>query len=82
MTEGFFAIIIAIVTYLIYDNVAKKNTPDTRIDQVKSTKTQAKPKAAAETSKAKPVKATATKSKRTVAASAEAKPVRRKKTDA
>jgi hypothetical protein len=77
MTEGFFAIIIAIVAYLIYDNVAKKKSPDSPLNQVKPTR----PKAEA-APKPKAVKAATPKPKRTAASPAETKPSRRKKTDA
>lgn len=77
MTEGFFAIILAIVAFLIKDNVAKKKSPDAPLNQVKP----AKPKAVA-APKPKAVKTAAPKPKRTAVAPTETKPTRRKKTDA
>jgi hypothetical protein len=77
MTEGFFAVIIAIVAYLIKDNVATKKTPDAPLNQVKP----ARPKAEA-SPKPKAVKTTTPKPKKTAASPAETKPSRRKKKDA
>lgn len=80
MTEGFFAIIIAIVTYLIYDNVARQKMAHTPLDQTKPSKAKTKNQSKAEATKSESSQ-TATKSRRTAASSKGTKPARKKKTD-